>query len=133
MPEPEFETLIARLAEQTRIGKVNWKQTSSDAEFVLYFQKYALSMRRGVDHEQDEYVNFILRNDGGKKIDEFIVWQMHPNWHTALEMWSAARRRALKIDAALEVLLHEIETKDVIGEESGPDSPEPFEEEDLPF
>lgn len=132
MAEPEFESLIARLAEQTRIGKVNWKQTSSEAEFVLYFQKYALSMRRGIDHEHDEFVNFALRNEAGKKIDEFTVWQMHEMWHTVVEMWSAARRRALKIDLALEGLLHELETKEIIGEDTGPGSPD-TKDEDFPF
>lgn len=130
MAELEFQALVNRLAERTAIGKVNWKPTASESEYVLYFKNNALSMRRGVDDEDDEFVVFTLRNDAGKKIDEFRVWDSFGEWRAVADMWASARRRALKLDEALEGLLMEIETKDIIGDEAGPKQEN---EDDLPF
>lgn len=130
MAELEFQALVSRLAERTAEGKVNWKPTASEAEYVLYFKNNALSMRRGVDEEDDEFIVFTLRNDAGKKIDEFRVWESFNNWDAVADMWTSARRRALGLNEALEGLLMEIETKDVIGDEAGPKHED---EEGLPF
>ena len=58
MADTDFDTLLDRLAERTAAGTVNWKMTSRDDEFVIYFQKFALTMRHGFDEDGDEYVTF---------------------------------------------------------------------------
>ena len=128
MADTEFSALVAQLAERTAQGKVNWKGTSNDNEFVIYFRQFSLAMRRGISGEDDSFIVFSLRNDGGKKVDEFYVWERSEEWDEADQMWLRARRRVLRIDEVIESLLGELKGGGEIGEE--PKSPD---EEDLPF
>ena len=128
MAETEFSELISQLAERTAQGKVNWKGTSNDSEFVIYFRQFSLAMRRGVDQDDDSYLVFLLRNDEGKKVDEFYVFERRDGWDEADKMWQRARRRVLRIDEVIEGLLGELQSGGNIGEE--PKSPD---EDDLPF
>lgn len=129
----EYVDLIEKLAERTADARVNWKTTSSENEFVVYFADFSVSLRIHSDYQDNEYVTVVLRDKAGKSIDELTIGLEDDLWTTVHALYLAARRKALRIDDALRHIISELSSdRQNIGDE--PQVREKNDDDDdLPF
>lgn len=132
MINDDYIHLIEKLHKRTQNGEVNWKSTARVNEFMVYFKDFSLSVASRFDTNEDEdIVSITLRNDSGTEIDRFWITPQDVSlYHTASEMHSGARRKALQIDDALSVIMSELESDEVVGL---PDDPRNAFDDDIPF
>lgn len=126
-----YRAIVERLEQKTRESKVIWNQVSKDT-FAVNFGDYSLSVREyfGEDENgvEDRSIDFRLLDSQGKTIDAFDIWSDDKDFENARELFSAARRKALKVDEALAVLSEVLETSTVVGLQE-----ESAEGEEIPF
>jgi hypothetical protein len=118
MSSSKFDELVNRLYERTEKGQVNWQPTSDEDEFIVYFQDLSLSMRTGIDEDEDEFITIALRNQSGKTVDSRYFWGGMSDksmWEKVSALFSAARRIALKIDEAFDQIMKELDSKGIVG------------------
>ncbi len=114
----DYQELLRALHVRTVEGKVNWQRTSSDVTFVVYFQGFSVTVKPGNSNDEGDYIVFILRDDAGKVVDQFFVYESEDEYDLATQMYWYARRRALKIDIALKTILGELSSGKVVGNTS---------------
>jgi len=112
------EELISKLVEATREGRLRWTKTEVTDRFASrYAGKWSLTI--DMSQEPDErFASYwlALSNAEGEEI-----LKIYPSQDTPLHaLFDLARRRALKIDEALEDLLKEIEPHEQIKDEDIP-------------
>ena len=133
MISDEYYELIAKLVKRTLSGEVNWKATSDDNQFVLYFNNFSLSVYQATDQNSgEEFARIVLLNDDGKEIDSFWVSERDEHWEIASNLFTGARRKALKIDEALHTILDELDGDGTVGKKEAPNKKTPFDD-DIPF
>ena len=115
-----YSKIIGKLVSKTKRGEVNWKKTSAGDKFLVSFKEFSLLIGTYFDEQKGtDYVNFQLIDVAGKSIDTFLVSESDEDWgDLVFELYNSARRKALRIDEAIEV----------IGKELGVD-----EDNDVPF
>ena len=126
----DYIDLFNELHSGTVSGRVNWQSTAGDEQFVVYFEQAAVTTRFFTSDNGVNTVKFTLHDPAGKTIDQFYVYDSEEEWERAWEMYSGARRRARGIDTALQTILAELKSGNVVGKGS-----EPTEDdgEDVPF
>lgn len=134
----EYVSLVGKLLDRTKSGEVNWKSTANENEFMVYFKKFSLSVSSSYDnHSQEEQYVISLRNESGAEIDRFWLEPHEEQWKTASELYIGARRKALKIDDALSLIMSELESDGSVGLEEKPEKKNKsgFEDfdDDIPF
>jgi|SRR5215813_1752748 len=113
--------LFERLFQQTREGKLNWKDTVDKGTYVVSFKDYAVEILRADSQEgPDSAVVLGLRNAEGEiveRVDDFEVAQLFPNdasrrsfFQKSEQLYELARRNALGADKALNSILNELRT-----------------------
>ena len=122
----EYIGLIEKLLGKTQAGEVNWISTSSNSEFVVYFNDFSLSISGGNDAAGEPYTRVILRNDNGTEMDSFWAVESEPEWELVNELLSGARRKALNIDKAIHNILSELDSVGTVGKEENPLDDVPF-------
>ena len=80
------------------------------------------------DRSEEHTVTVTLLNAEGDDIDSFFFDEDDDDYAIVSNLYSSARRKALRIDEALNTMLHELEHSEEVGI---PPLPEP--EDDLPF
>jgi hypothetical protein len=136
MINEEYSQLVRMLASRTSEGSVNWKATIADNEFVVLFQNFSLSIRAEAENWEPTSYRLTLRNGLGKEIDELYVGSGAELYETVHDLYSSARRKALHIDEALQLILGELKSADLVGLDEPPLENkiplEPFDD-DIPF
>ncbi|HLL75458.1 MAG TPA: hypothetical protein VK421_09330 [Pyrinomonadaceae bacterium] len=118
MASTKLNQLIDLLYERTQKGQVNWESTPDEDAFVVHFSELSLSIRSGYDEDGDEFVSISLRNQNGRVIDNDYFWDAMTEtgaWDKAFSLYSAAKRKALGVDEALDRILDELKTNAVVG------------------
>jgi hypothetical protein len=115
MLERDYDELLVQLHDRTIAGDVNWAPTPRGNEFLVVFQGFSLSLREDASNERIDY-GLTLRNETGKAIDEFWIGNEHELYLRVRELYTAARRRALRIDEALKVILAELRSSKAVGQ-----------------
>ena len=124
IPE-HYRALMKSLTERTAARTAQWKPTSRDNEFVLYFEDYSISLK--TDSISDQILCH-LRSREGKMLDTFEVGLQDVDWHLLESLLSGARRSALGLDEAVQRIMAELQTKAIVGLNAPP-----TEEDDFPF
>ncbi len=108
-----YSKIIAKLATKTKRGEVDWKSTSDEDMFLVNFKEFSLTIGTYYnDQEHENVVSFRLLDPKGKVIDYFPVAETDEWGGQAFEMYSGARRKARKIDEALQVIGKELGVDD---------------------
>jgi hypothetical protein len=129
MVPDEYGDILNDLYAKTARGQVEWTATINNREFLVYFAKFALSVRAAYEDESRlELVSFTLKNEEGKNIDHFSVFEGETWFPNAMELHDAARRKANRVNEALKSITEELRTATTIGKRPPPD-----DEEAIPF
>lgn len=109
----EYYQMINRLTERTIEGDVNWKTTSDENQFIVYFKQFSLSVRNGHDrHEEIDFISISIHNNTGDVIDGFFVTEGDNHWEQVSSLYAGARRKALDIDKAIHSMMEELDSYD---------------------
>jgi hypothetical protein len=112
MAVPEiYSKILRKLSDKAKKGEVDWKSTSGEGVFLVNFKDFSLSV--GLIYDNEEFIYFQLRDNRGKDIDFFKVSENDPKWgDLAFELYNGARRKALKVDEAVEIIGKELGVDD---------------------
>ncbi|MDD5421977.1 MAG: hypothetical protein PHT32_00940 [Candidatus Omnitrophica bacterium] len=116
IPE-NYKSIIRKLFEKTNEGKVVWQSTSDDNTFIVEIGDFTLKIWDGRDDEIDEpFVGFTLLNSKGKQIDNFWADKGSKDYDSSYALYASARRKALKIDDAINSIAKKLESDEIVGE-----------------
>ena len=117
MPIPKsYATLVNLLYQRTDAGKVNWHKTATASTVAVYFEDFALMIsERRSSYDNEVFVRVALVDTDGDEIDVFIFPEDDEDYAIMSGLYTAARRKALRIDDALNTMLHELEQSDEVG------------------
>ena len=124
-----YRDVVDGLHAKTTQDSVEWNTTVNENEFLVYFDKFTLSIRASWDDDEHERVIlFTLKNDLGKNIDSFRVPESEPAFTKVAELFDAARRKANRVDEALAAIANELKESKTIGRKgkNGDDDEVPF-------
>jgi hypothetical protein len=117
----QYNDIILGLLRKSQENNVVWNTTTDANTFIVYFDNFSLSIRQHYNsdfnnnyHETWMTVD-LIKNENGDKIDGFMVEEGDGDWGTMSELYTLARRSALSIDIAVQEMLTEITTSEVIG------------------
>lgn len=123
----DYFELVEKLIHRTKEGKVNWKSTANEDEFIVFFNDFSLSIYISrVGFGPVSHVVISLRDDTGKEIDRFDLDDEDEHYEMVMNLHSSARRKALRIDDALHTIMSELESKNSIGLDEDPRNNDPF-------
>ena len=109
MADEKLYRVLRVLLEKSRKGALGWEATNDVNTFIVSFSSYGVSIemipRRG---EATMYVLSIL-NDAGDQIEEIREGVFNNVWEDLHELFTLARRRALRVDEGLDAILKELE------------------------
>lgn len=131
MPTEEYLDLLKKLVAKTEAGAVNWHPTSNDNEFVVYFDQFSLSMYMSREEREEDSCTFTIRDSTGKTVDRFWLQESEANWSLVDRLFTAARRKALRVDEAVGAILRELDSKKSVGLAEAPTKP--ADDDDIPF
>ncbi|MDP2401841.1 MAG: hypothetical protein Q8M66_07665 [Actinomycetota bacterium] len=122
-----YVTLLSKLLERTKADDVNWREAAKDT-FAVDFESFTLALASYFDSDQDPTVGVNLRNATGSVIDAFEVWESldEDEYRLVYELFTLARRKALKIDRALDALARALDAPTPIGVPEDPGEEIPF-------
>jgi hypothetical protein len=126
----QYEELFEKLSERTQRGAVNWHPTADENEFVVYFRGFSLSVRFYESERDASEMYFKIRDDSGKEVDTFWISENDIRWEMAYRIYSSARRKALRIDEAVNSIVKQLDNAPTVGLEKPPGTEE---EDDIPF
>lgn len=123
-----YQAIFDKLVARTQKGEVNWKPTTKENTFLVNFKEFSLSITRGqyADADSMEYVQFQIRNNVGKTIDDFYIDQTYYGWSETNELFNNARRKALNIDRAVDIISKELESGLFVGKDTKKNDDVPF-------
>ncbi len=105
-----YNTLITTLSQRSKDGSVNWRTTQSTNSFAVHFKggfSFAITSDYDPEGEQTEY-KITIHNKDGAAIDEFMVTDSGKDKRLIEELYDTGRRKALKIDLAVETITNEL-------------------------
>ena len=113
MTEEKLATLLMRLHGRTMDGKVNWEVTARRNFYQVAFPEYAIQ----VGPNEDGFLVLKLYNDDNILLEEVdardLQSHLKTNAHEMMhELYTAAKRKALNTDKALDDLLSSLEKED---------------------
>ncbi len=112
-----YGKLIGTLVQRTKEGGVNWQPTSSDNCFAVHFKGgFSLSILSELDPdgEQNDF-KISIYNKAGKAIDEFTISDSGKEKRLVEDLYESGRRKALKIDFAIETITNELAGEKTVG------------------
>ena len=131
MADPKFETLIHKLLERSKEGKVEWEATAVEGVYQAAFPHYSVKVYSEPSQEGMDYV-LQIADEEGVVIDEVRDTDFSGEYNNMRELFNCARSSGLGLDRALDSILAAL----------GPDEPPPQTEppeppqvtdEDVPF
>ncbi len=124
--DEKLSHLVGALLRKTGEGKVSWKPTVNDGEFLAGFKRYVVSIRQSVlrfedDISQQEYlIELSLLNQDGKVMEtkassskQGSIWapSLSNDYEYLHELFILARRSAYNVAEGLDSLLKELESR----------------------
>jgi len=109
-----YNEVMYGLLMKTKANEVLWNTTTNNNTFIVYFNKFNLSIQQRFN-DNETWVNVELINNDGNKIDGFYIENGDDDWEKAEELYSLARRSALSINVAIQEMLAELSKIGVIG------------------
>lgn len=112
-----YGKLIGTLVQRTKEGMVNWQPTSADNCFAVHFKGgFSISVSSEYDPDGEQYDYKIgVYNKAGKSIDEFCVTDSGKDKRLVEDLYENGRRKALRIDLAIETISNELSAEKAIG------------------
>ena len=109
------QELVSKLIQATNEGRITWEKTSTVDRFAAkYAKKWTLTIDKAHDPD-DPYERYWLALTNPE--DEEIL-KIYPSEEIPFELlFELARRRALKVDEAMEDLLKEVSSDEQIKDE----------------
>jgi hypothetical protein len=137
----QYNDVISGLLAKTKTKKAIWNTTTDDDTFIVYFEKFSLSVKRKYRCDfngniEETWISVDLINDLGDRIDGFIVEPIDDDWNKMIELHTLARRSALSIDDAIKEMLTELNKEGIIGKKKQNDNISSNEDnfaDDIPF
>ena len=132
-----YYNVIQGLLQKTQKNEVIWNTTTDANTFIVYFDKFSLSIRQkyqGDFNNPETWITIGIINDEGEKIDGFEIEEGDTGWNEMSELFTLARRSALFIDKAIKTILTEIDKKGIIGKKKKDDGGSSGDfTDDIPF
>ena len=107
MPDTRLRTIIAKLTEQTKAGKIQWT-SAAPAGFTTSFPDYSVT----VASTRSEFAivsssghKLVIVNGQGEVIESLDIYIGHPGHDELRALYKVARRNAAGVDKALDELL----------------------------
>jgi hypothetical protein len=113
IPEP-YNEVIYGLLTKSKANGVAWSTTTDDNTFVVYFNKFNLSICHNYN-SGEAWINVELIDNDGNSIDGFFIEEGDNDWGKVNELYTLARRSALSIDIAIQEILTELNKEGVVG------------------
>jgi len=116
-----YSEVIYGLLLKTKENCVTWSTTTDSDSFIVYFNKFSLSIKQIYGStfnnygSREEWFNLELINKNGDKIDGFTIDETDEDFAKIKELYTLARRSALSIDTAIQEMLTELNKDGVIG------------------
>lgn len=111
MSSSQYTLIIEKLIKRTRENAVAWTETGNPNEFAAAFAEFSLAMRYISESARRDTILFSIRSQQAKIIDQFSVGaDLGATWDEVVELYFAARRRALSIDDAINTIINELDT-----------------------
>ena len=102
MPIPdEFTTIVDRIIELSKRGKVTWKEGSSEWIFLASLTDFSVKVEDSGALDQETEYQFGIVNKEGLDVDGLTVDQADPDYPKIRSLWRMARRQAYHVDDAL--------------------------------
>jgi len=123
MADPKFLTLIHKLLERSKRGKVQWEATAAEGVYQAAFPQYSVkiySLEGNVGGEPDYVLQ--VADDEGQVIDEIRDTDCPNEFNNMRDLFNCARSIGLGLDRALDSILAAL----------GPDEPAPAEPSEPP-
>jgi hypothetical protein len=105
-PTPQIESLIDKLLELSREGKVNWQETANEQKFLAAVSKFVVTI--GFEDETNwtnASYGLEVSDQAGKALENVTLYRGDLRFAELQELHTLARRRALRVDEALSDLL----------------------------
>lgn len=110
IPE-EYIPMLEKISELTKKRKKSWEKTSDMNRFILKVGLNAISLFSFTSYPDDEEcIGFELLNTYGDRIDGFGVGITESEYSKMSELYSNARRNALKIDSAISNVMNDLDS-----------------------
>lgn len=129
MSSSQYTIIIEKLIKRTRENAVAWAETGNPNEFAAVFAEFSLAMKYISENARRDTILFSIRSKQAKVIDQFSVGaDLGATWDEVVELYFAARRRALSIDDAINTIITALDeetpgipsSKDVIATAEAP-------------
>jgi hypothetical protein len=109
MTDEKLATLVSRLLERTTAGKLNWEETARSHFYQVAFPEYVVQIG-----PTDEGIPILqLRNKDNVLMEQVSARQLYQHLTDAelqmQELYTAAMRKALNTDKALDDILSSLE------------------------
>lgn len=135
IPESYYD-LINKLYVKAEAGQINWQTTAAKNKFIVYFQNFSISLEfeRSEDQEPD-FVTFRIYDNTGHEIDSFWIGSHEiEGWYEkSYQLYSAARRKALRIDDAINSITKELDVHGPVGQTESDDFIPEIADDDVPL
>ena len=123
--DDKLSHLVGALLQKTREGKVSWKPTVNDGEFLAGFKRYVVSIRQDSlrfegDPSQEHLIELSLLNQDGKVMEtkasssgQGSIWgsSLSDDYENLHGLFVLARRSAHNVEEGLDSLLKELESR----------------------
>lgn len=112
-----YNKLINALSQRSKEGNVNWRATSSANSFAVHFKggfSFSITADYDQEAEQNEY-KIAIHNKDGAAIDQFSVADSGKDKRIIEDLYETGRRKALKIDLAIETITNELSNGKPVG------------------
>lgn len=121
-----YEGLVNKLYTKTMKGQANWRQTADDNTFLLDFDEFSLTIHYQSCNQEPDWIRLELRDETGNSIDGF--WEDESDLTGAYNrldaIYGGARRKALRIDEAINVITRRLDEDEGCGTEDDDFIPE---------
>ena len=115
MANEKYAQLIKKLVQATSAGTIQWEPTATEEVYQAAFPSYGVRIWRDRQNEGEDIVLSIINSDG-YSIDEvrdssFAGRELGPQqpYRVMLDLFQAARRRALGAEQAIDSILKDID------------------------
>jgi len=138
IPEVYYKVIYG-LLQKSQKNEVIWNTTTDANTFIVYFDKFSLSIRQkyqGDYNNPEMWITIDIINDDGENIDGFEIEEGDTDWNKISELFTLARRSALFIDKAIQTMLTEISKNGIIGKKKKDDNSSSSDDsfaDDIPF
>lgn len=103
----EYRPMVDKLKERTALRTISWKPTSDSAKFSVEIGLNTITIDLYTPYaEPSEMIAFEILDTFGERIDGFYIPEHDDDYSTLNDLYSIARRNALKIDQTISNIMN---------------------------